>query len=160
MAASIHPLERRSPRHGWSWTALVAETAGLGAVSVLEVRVRAAVAVPDGYRLVVQEYSQDPNQSAVPLASAQRDVSGAELGGGMSLQIFRNDNTASAQTYVVAWLEPGRADLEFDGLRAAPHHARWIAHDVTTLGRAQLMLHPAPRPRTVRRAKAAASRAA
>jgi len=77
------------------------------------------------YRLVVQSYDAGPrglpSAKARPLGSMQRAVTAAELRRGVhvSLLEMRGDAT-SDDTTVVAWIEAGEPDLEFDAREARP----------------------------------------
>jgi hypothetical protein len=115
-----------------SWMALVAATTiGLSAVQ----RVRAAVSVGSReslptlsgeYRLIVQSYSAGsvvdgrPLAHARPLASAQRSVTPEELTRGVDIDVVDVGEPRSDSAVIVAWLERGSADLDFDARRARP----------------------------------------
>lgn len=115
-----------------SWLALVAATtAGVGALH----RVRAAVSADVralgrtevGYRLVVQSYAPEsfgsrelPSLRARPLASIQRAVTADELKRGVSVELLGVSAADDAMPVIVAWVERGRPDLEFDALEARP----------------------------------------
>lgn len=120
---------------GVSWVALVAATTlGIGGVQ----RVRAAVSADprelghsrDGYRLIVQSYApsslgsgQLPAGRARPLASTQREITLEQLARGISVDMLGLEQSAVATRetpVIVAWVEQGRADLDFDGLQARP----------------------------------------
>lgn len=123
---------------GASWMALVAATTlGLGPVQ----RVRAEISSEfgaladgvdgDGLRLIVQSYTSDsvdqegrrPGEYARPLGSFQRAVTADELRRGVAVdvvQVAEAGALATDRTVVVAWIEQGRPDLEFDALRARP----------------------------------------
>jgi hypothetical protein len=118
---------------GASWMALVAATTmGIGTVD----RVRAEVSVDTGtlgtdrsgrYRLVVQSYARDsvptgnrPGVRQKPLASAQRSVTAEELSRGVAVDVLRIGETVDPSQVIVAWLERGEANLEYDGAEARP----------------------------------------
>lgn len=117
---------------GASWMALVAATTiGLGQLD----RVRANVSADTGslganggrYRLVVQSYERDsvpsgnvPNARQKPLASAQRSVTAEELSRGVAVDVLRVGESLASSQVIVAWIEQGEADLEFDGAEARP----------------------------------------
>ena len=122
---------------GASWLALVAATTlGLGQVG----RVRAEISadqltvddgdVGDAYRLIVQSYSPEavgadhlPGEHARPLGSTQRAITAEELRRGIAVDIVQIGNEAEpieATPVVVAWIERGQPDLDFDGLEARP----------------------------------------
>ena len=115
-----------------SWLALVAATTvGIGALH----RVRAAVSVDTralgtsdvGYRLIVQSYAPEsfgasdlPAQRARPLASTQRAVTREELARGVAVDVLGVSAIAGNAPVIVAWVERGKPDLEFDALEARP----------------------------------------
>lgn len=138
---------------GASWMALLAVTT-LGAAS-LE-RMRAEVSAPDlaaatsaGYRLIVQSYAagsvdenQLPSAGQKPLASAQRAVTAEELALGVAVDVVQIDEaTAGARApVIVAWLEHGAPDLEFDAMRARPSREAVYGTAQTAGGAAQIVL--------------------
>jgi hypothetical protein len=119
---------------GVSWVALVAATTlGIPAVQ----RLRAAVSADprelgdsgDGYRLIVQSYApssigsgQLPAGRARPLASTQRAITPAQLARGIAVDMVGIDSSGTSPEgrVIVAWVERGSADLDFDGLEARP----------------------------------------
>lgn len=126
---------RSASQAGVSWVALVAATT-LGVAGVQ--RMRAAVSADprelghsrDGYRLIVQSYApsslgsgQLPGGRARPLASTQRAITPDELARGISVDMLGLEQSATPapeRPVIVAWVEQGRADLDFDGLQARP----------------------------------------
>ena len=81
------------------------------------------------YRLVVQAYAPGsltqgslPGGASRPLASAQRAVSAEELRQGVAVDVMQlgGEFRAVHDPTVVAWVEPGDADLDYHGLRARP----------------------------------------
>ena len=136
MTAHRHkPRTRGTSPAGVSWVALVAATTlGVGGVQ----RVRAAVSADprelghshNGYRLIVQSYApsslgsgQLPAGRARPLASTQRAITPEQLARGISVDMLglEQPNVSSREEpVIVAWVEQGRADLDFDGLQARP----------------------------------------
>lgn len=116
---------------GASWMALVAATTvGLATVQRVRAEVSAdAMAFPtelsDEYRLIVQSYSPGslvdgvPLAHARPLASMQRSVTAEELSRGVAVDVVGVGERAD-DSVIVAWLERGAANLEFDGRRARP----------------------------------------
>jgi hypothetical protein len=118
-----------------SWVALLAATA-LGVAGVQ--RVRAAVSADpkdlgqsrDGYRLIVQSYApsslgtgQLPGGRSRPLASTQRAVTSEQLARGISIDMLGLEATAPSSSeapVIIAWVERGGADLDFDGFEARP----------------------------------------
>lgn len=138
---------------GASWMALVAATTiGLGQLD----RIRAEVSVDSGalgqpggrFRLVVQSYAQGsvtagdlPGSRQRPLASAQRSVSAEELSRGVAVDVLRVGEAADASQTIVAWVERGEADLEFDGAEARPGaHALYGVTDSHDIGSARVVL--------------------
>jgi hypothetical protein len=127
-----------------SWLALVAATTvGVGSLH----RVRAAVTVDArklagsdvGYRLVVQSYAAEsfgsselPAQRARPLASTQRAVTRDELARGVAVDVLGVSTTSGEAPVIVAWVERGKPDLEFDALEARP--SRDAVYGVATSG--------------------------
>jgi hypothetical protein len=123
---------KRSPGIGSaSWLALVAATS-LGVAEAAAVR--AEVSVPRAslaagrYRLVVQSYdalaaTQAIPASARPRGSAQRAVTRDDLAQGIRvdfIELGERAPPADGRGVVIAWLELGEPDLEFDGRRARP----------------------------------------
>ncbi|MDF3071971.1 MAG: hypothetical protein K0R38_7572 [Polyangiaceae bacterium] len=138
---------------GASWMALVAATTmGLGHLD----RVRAQVSADTGalgttggrYRLVVQSYERDsvpsgnvPNARQKPLASAQRSVTAEELSRGVAVDVLHVGESLTSSQVIVAWIEQGEADLEFDGAEARPSAtALYGAADSRELGDARVVL--------------------
>jgi hypothetical protein len=138
---------------GASWMALVAATTiGLGHLD----RVRAEVSADTGklgagsgrYRLVVQSYprasmSADnlPGSRQKPLASAQRSVTAEELSRGVAIDVLRVGEAVDPSQVIVAWIEQGEADLEFDGAEARPGaHSMYGASESRDLGSARVVL--------------------
>lgn len=123
---------------GASWMALVAATTlGLGPVG----RVRAQISSdqgaltddPDGVeglRLIVQSYAAEsvgpdhlPGEFARPLGSIQRAITADELRRGIAVDIIQVGDEVSVDpdgAVVVAWIEPGPPDLEYDAVQARP----------------------------------------
>jgi hypothetical protein len=116
---------------GVSWMALVAATTvGIGSVQ----RVRAAVSADPsklavserGYRIIVQSYSRSslsggqlPREREKPLASTQRAITKEELARGVAVDMLGLAEDKEAPV-IVAWVESGRPDLDFDALEARP----------------------------------------
>jgi hypothetical protein len=79
------------------------------------------------YRLVVQSYDAHsgriPSRKTKPIGSLQRAVTGAQLRRGVHVDLLElrgpNDDPGEVPM-VVAWIEKGEPDLEFDGRRARP----------------------------------------
>ncbi len=118
---------------GASWMALVAATT-LGVATIQRVRAEVSAHIHatdeglDGYRLIVQSYSRGslgqgglPGAHVRPLASAQRAITLEELANGVSVDVVGlGDAPSEDESVVVAWVERGKPDLEFDALRARP----------------------------------------
>jgi hypothetical protein len=116
-----------------SWFALVAATTiGAGALHHVRAAVsadaRALEASEVGYRLVVQSYAAEsfltgarlPTVHARPLASTQRAVTREELARGVAVDVVGVSATDDRAPVIVAWVERGKPNLEFDALRARP----------------------------------------
>jgi hypothetical protein len=135
-----------------SWMALVAATTiGLSSVQ----RVRAAVSVgarealptvSGEYRLIVQSYSAAnvvdgvPVAHARPLASAQRSVTREELARGVAIDVVDVGERANDAAVIVAWLERGSANLDFDARRARPGRDAYIGVAAAERQQAQVVL--------------------
>ena len=111
---------------------VAATTIGLGQLERVRAEVSADTAMLGGtsgarYRLVVQSYARDsvsagnmPGSRQKPLASAQRSVTAEELSRGVAVDVLRVGETRDPSQVIVAWLEHGEANLEFDGAEARP----------------------------------------
>lgn len=116
-----------------SWTALLAATTiGLDPLGRRRVRVHCDpwMLASDNYRLVVHLYEatatdEGPNR---PRASAQRAVTAEELKNGVDVTLHEPLMAADSanQVVVVAWVELGEADLDFDGAQARPVGATYL----------------------------------
>jgi hypothetical protein len=111
-----------------SWLALLAATTIGAGADTLRAEVKAD-GLREGapYRLVVQTYDAArgslPDRDARPVASAQRAVTAAELRAGVQVNLLelRGDLEGTGdRPVVVAWVEAGQPDLEFDGRTARP----------------------------------------
>jgi hypothetical protein len=137
---------------GASWMALVAATTiGLGHLDRVRAEVSADTAKLAGsgrYRLVVQSYPRGsmtaenvPRLRHKPLASAQRSVTAEELSRGVAIDVLRVGEAVDPSQVIVAWIEHGEADLEFDGAEARPGaHAMYGASESPDLGSARVVL--------------------
>lgn len=111
-----------------SWLALLAATTLGDAADTVRAEVRADGLSDGDYRLVVQSYDESdglvPGPDARPVGSIQRTVTADELRSGVQIDVLELREAAaepSAQApLVVAWIETGDADLEFDGRAARP----------------------------------------
>lgn len=136
MATKRQPTPRKPTAGPVSWLALVAATT-LGAARAdtvraeIEIDPHEEVAEAGRYRLIVQSYpkghlsaSVPPNGSARPLGSTQRAVTAAELARGIRIDLVEVaddiDDAKGDGGLVVAWIEPGEPDLEYDARRARP----------------------------------------
>ncbi len=109
-----------------SWLALLAATTLGDAADTVRAEVRAdGLAADVVYRLVVQSYDKGhgvPDQSARPVGSTQRAVTADELRHGVQVNLleFARPSSDAAKPVVVAWIEAGAPNLEFDGRTARP----------------------------------------
>lgn len=137
---------------GASWMALVAATTiGLGHLDRVRAQVSADTAALDGgsYRLVVQSYAREsvgagkvPNAQQKPLASAQRSVTAEELSRGVAVDVLRLGEELDPSQIIVAWVEKGEANLEFDGAEARPDAAALYGASESRLDSARVVLKP------------------
>jgi hypothetical protein len=109
-----------------SWLALLAAvTLGDGADTV-RAEVRAHGLREGAYRLVVQSYDASdgrvPGPNARPVGSVQRAVTADELQHGVHVSLLELRKPAAhvERPMVVAWIEAGEPNLEFDGRTARP----------------------------------------
>ena len=128
------PMKRPRPAAAGSWLALLAATTLGDAAGTLRAEVRADGLSDEGvYRLVVQSYDSTdgpvPGQDMRPVGSAQRAVTADELRHGVNVNLVEirqsaaNASAANSEgrrPLVVAWIEAGQPDLEFDGRTARP----------------------------------------
>lgn len=118
-----------------SWLALLAATTlGAGRFDQIRARVSGTAEVGRNYRLVVQSYAKDaldaaghPGRYARPIASTQRAVTTEELASGVSVSVMQVADDLEKNPVVIAWIEPGEADLEFDARAARPQPGTAIA---------------------------------
>ena len=137
---------------GASWMALVAATTiGLGHLDRVRAEVSADAAslgAEGRYRLVVQSYARGsvaagnlPSSSQKPLASAQRSVTAEELSRGVAVDVLRVGEAVDPSQMIVAWIERGEANLEFDGAEARPSASAMIGtSESRELGAARVVL--------------------
>jgi hypothetical protein len=129
----MSPRKPTSPRAAraaaaGSWLALLAASTLGDAASTVRAEVRAEGLRDNGatYRLVVQSFdSGDTRDTRRPLGSAQRAVTADELRQGVQVNVIEfsaraESGAAGAEPVVVAWIEAGEPNLEFDGLTARP----------------------------------------
>lgn len=116
----------------FSWMALVAATTlGQNAVAgTLRAQVRATVPLQanESYRLVVHSYDalkdgQMVPANAKPIGSMQMSVTAEDLERGVHVNLVevRATGGSGASPLVIAWLENGKPDLDFDGREARPN---------------------------------------
>jgi len=120
---------KRTTRRVGSWMALLAATTlgveGVGTVRA-EVKADAEFTESRDYRLVVQSYDardgEVPGLRSRPVGSYQRAVTAAELRRGVHVNLLelRKSAESTDNGSVVAWIEAGKPDLEFDGRTARP----------------------------------------
>lgn len=109
---------------------VAATTVGLGDFGHLRAEISAdaiADAARAGYRLIVQTYAPGsfegelPTARAKPLSSVQRAVTAEQLRAGVHVDLVQLGAAAAHRpAIVVAWIEEGQPDLEFDALTARP----------------------------------------
>ncbi len=123
---SIRSTASRSAAAG-SWLALLAATTLGDAADTVRAEVRAVGLAADGvYRLVVQSYDASsgavPDRSSRPIGSLQRAVTADELRRGVQVNLLELSRPAGhvERPVIVAWIEAGSPNLEFDGRTARP----------------------------------------
>jgi len=110
---------------------VAATTLGVSGVDQIRARVTSDRDVLDDgeLRLIVQSYRRDnldqsklPSRHAQPLASIQRAITAEELRDGVDVSVLQlpEFDATDGESVVVAWVERGVADLEFDGMEARP----------------------------------------
>jgi hypothetical protein len=129
MRARLPPRHVARRARTGSWLALLAAATVGDAAHTLRAEVRAdGLAESESYRLVVQTYDASsgelPSRRARPVGSVQRAVTAAELREGVQVNLLELRGAPSAggaqDPLVVAWVESGEPDLEFDGRTARP----------------------------------------
>jgi hypothetical protein len=141
-----------------SWLALVAATS-LGGAHAGTVRTEIKLppqvfsSGPGRYRLIVQSYDRHVRASTSipgslrPRASAQRAVTADDLRDGVRIDLVelveKTEATPTGPGMVVAWVEPGEPDLEFDarGARPTPGSFYGVAAAGGKLGDGSLQIH-------------------
>jgi len=126
--SSVRERRRRSTRG--SWIALVAATTLGDAAGAVRAEVRAeGLTSGQVYRLVVQSFDRGtahgPGRDERPIGSVQRVVTGDELRHGVLVSVVEmrggsGTTAASASPVVLAWVDAGEGDLEWDGRMARP----------------------------------------
>ena len=122
--------KRRAVAESASWLALVAATSlGISHAETVraEIRLPPEVLESEGrYRLIVQSYDTLGRASLIPSgrprASTQRTVTPADLVDGIRIDLIElgDEEATRTERRVIAWVEPGEANLEFDARRAKP----------------------------------------
>jgi len=136
MIRSSRQAETQAPKRAAfkaaaSWLSLVAATtSGIGPTETVRACVRADVADDPGeLRLVVHSYLAEqlggrtvPSASDRPVSSTQRAVTAEQLRLGVTVDMVQPVDVSPVQgrPMVVAWVERGRANLDFDALLARP----------------------------------------
>jgi hypothetical protein len=134
MSRPTQPKPKRRPvAESASWLALVAATSlGIGYAETVRAEIRLpreAVTSGGRYRLIVQSYDslhptqEIPSSSVRPRASAQCSVTLDDLADGVRIDLISLGEKGAPEPdkgVVVAWVEPGEANLEFDARRARP----------------------------------------
>ncbi|HVU03347.1 MAG TPA: hypothetical protein VHE30_16420 [Polyangiaceae bacterium] len=114
-----------------SWMSLVAATTlGLGGLDHVRARISATEDLEsDGdLRLIVQSYGKDtleaggrPQDTAKPLGSVQRAITSEELRNGVDVSLLQLPaEGVDSDSIVVAWVERGAPNLDYDALEARP----------------------------------------
>ncbi len=122
------PSKKTRSAAAGSWLALLAATTLGDGADTLHAEVRADGLRDGAYRLVVQSYDASrgrvPGRDARPVGSLQRSVTADELRQGVHVNLLelREPTTVpvSERPMVVAWIETGEPNLEFDGRTARP----------------------------------------
>ncbi len=122
------------PTSTLSWMALLAATSlGPNAMaSTVRANVRGRVPLPKGedYRLVVHSYdaknAAELSDRSRPVGSMQRAVTAEDLEKGIAIDLVEvrsHANATEGAPLVVAWVENGKANLDYDGREARPNEA-------------------------------------
>lgn len=129
MGARRRESKVKGGRAAGSWLALLAATTLGSGADTLRAEVRARGLSEDGaYRLVVQSYdtkdAELPAPWARPVGSMQRAVTADELREGVQVDLLMlREGVAqhgAGRPVVVAWIESGAPDLEYDARAARP----------------------------------------
>jgi hypothetical protein len=122
--------KRRVVAGSASWLALVAATSlGIPHAETVRAEIKLPPEALDGggrYRLIVQSYDTLGRPSLIPSgrprASTQRTITPADLVNGVRIDLIElgGEEASRTERRVIAWVEPGEADLEFDARRAKP----------------------------------------
>jgi hypothetical protein len=122
--------KRRAVAESASWLALVAATSlGISHAATVRAEIKLPPEVLESggrYRLIVQSYDTLGRTSLIPSgrprASTQRTVTPADLVDGVRIDLIElgDEDASLSERRVIAWVEPGEANLEFDARRAKP----------------------------------------
>lgn len=131
---------------------VAATTLGLSQVQYVRTTVSAHIVAPElrdcSFRLIVQSYapgSADAHHIAVgarPLASSQRAITSEELAQGVRIDLAHVGVSSEEAPLVVAWVEPGDPDLEFDGMTARPSEGALFGLREAHHGTSEVLLKP------------------
>jgi hypothetical protein len=151
--APLSPAVRRADSRsnttigpGCSWLSLLASSS-LGVQRVettaTEVRVEHAKLARGPMRLVVQTFEEGSAPNARPITSAQRSVTADELRQGVKMNLVDLSSVSrrAGGAQVLAWVEPGDANLEYDGRKARPGHDSLVGVGRSTHGPVKIVLH-------------------
>ena len=130
MASSRTTSQRVASAASWM-SLLAAATLGVSGVNQVRARVSAGEEVTgEGgeLRLIVQSYRRGtlrqgklPERDVQPVASTQRAITAEELRHGIDVSVVElGAEGADSDSVVVAWVESGSANLDFDALEARP----------------------------------------
>ncbi len=133
--------------------ALVAATSlGLSNVHCVRTTVSSRSIAPDllqgACRLIVQSYAPGAIAAdqiaagARPLASAQRAITSEELRQGVQIDLVHVEGSAMEEESLVAWVEHGDPDLEFDARTARPGTGSMFGHGATNTTTGHVWLRP------------------
>ncbi len=132
-----------------SWFALLASsTLGAAAEKSTTTRVRSnRVGRSRGpMRLVVQAYAPEdapdgaPRPGARPYTYAQRRVTAGQLRRGVHVDLVDLSGSGHDAPHVVAWVERGEPDLNFDGRGARPREGSWVGGGRAAQSSAEIVL--------------------
>ncbi|MEO8878505.1 MAG: hypothetical protein ABI461_23150 [Polyangiaceae bacterium] len=152
----------------FSWMALVAATTlGPNAVAgTLRAQVKAQVPQNgDSYRLVVHSYDAARDGevpfNAKPVGSAQMSVTAMDLERGVDVNLVevRSQGKTGSAPMVVAWLESGKPDLDFDGREARPNDQSIVGKGRADSDYVALTLSPSRLVERISRTRRSKSRA-
>jgi hypothetical protein len=124
------PSAPASAARGASWMSLLAAaTLGVTGMDQVRAHISAESDLGDGdLRLIVQSYPKGkldgqrlPQEYAEPLASIQRSITSEELRNGVNVSFLQlSGEGTEADSVVVAWVEHGVPNLDYDALQARP----------------------------------------